>query len=184
VSTDVGGCRVRGAFVVQIREAFREHGRLERIDASFAPELRAIWTSATPSALVDERVVVAGLVAARRELCLDDAAWRALLRDQCTRAIQRHYRLFLRFVTPRLLFGAVPRMWSLTHSEGSVVPDRWGDRSVRLAYLDHAPLAVRESQDLTIAVVEALAALNRTEVEVTAVPCADPARRFEVDLAW
>lgn len=180
-SAQSSAAQARGPFLAHLRAALERHGQLERVRKRLTPAACTALDGAGPDQWVDERLVVEVLDTARRGFG-DDARWRALLREESAAAIQRFYRVFLRHVTPGMLFLALPRMWSLTHATGTLGV-RWLDaRRVRVEYRDHPPLLATAYQELTVAVLDALLALNRTRATVEACSSPRPDERFEVEV--
>lgn len=171
----------RGPFLAHLRTALERHGQLDRVRKRLTRAARAALDGASPEAWVDERLIVEVLDTARSTLG-DDARWRALLVEESAAAIQRFYRVFLRYVTPGMLFLALPKMWSMTHRTGTLTA-RWVDeRRVRVEYRDHPPLLARAYQELTVAVLEALLGLNRTRATVEPGPSPRPDEVFTVEV--
>ena len=176
--------QVRGAFLAQIREAAKERERLADVEAKLGPEALAAFRAPDTMAWVDEDACVEVLRIARPMVAIDDADWSALLRQQVRRGIQRFFKLFLRHMTPGVLFGSLPRMWSFTHTTGSLAVRAEAGRSVVVSYRDHPPLASPEYQELTVAVLEVLLDLNGTKGTVTARRAERPEELFVVDVRF
>lgn len=155
--------RARGPFLAQLKRAFERRG----IDPSsrLSAAGRAAYQAADPHAWVDEELLVALLVVAK-EVTGGGEAWKQLLREEASEGIQTFYRMFVRFMPPRMLFLGLGRMWSLTHSDGRVETSWLDQKRVRVSFLDHSCMGHSVYRDLSTAVLESLLTLNRTEFVV------------------
>ncbi len=174
--------RARGPFLAQLGTALDKHGQLAHVKRRLSRAAAGALASPDPDAWVDESVVVEILETAHAVVG-DDERWHAMLREESAGAIQRFYRLFLRHATPNMLFLALPRMWTMTHSTGSIAV-RWhaGHSGLVVEYKDHPPMASPVYRDLTVAVLEALLALNRTRASVSPRDAARGDSSFEVEV--
>ena len=155
--------RARGPFLAQLKRALERKGVDPR--PRLTAEGRAAYEAADPHAWVEERLLVELLLLAR-EYAGTERAWRQLLHTEATEGIETFYRMFVRFMPPRMLFMGLGRMWSLTHSDGRIETSWLDQKRVRVSYLAHPCFGHAVYRDLTVAVLEALLTLNRTEFAV------------------
>lgn len=174
--------RARGPFLAQLKLGLEKHGHLAGVTRRLSRAAAGALASPDPDAWVEESVIVEILETAR-SIVGDEQAWHALLREESASAIQRFYRLFLRHATANMLFLGLSRMWTMTHSTGSIAV-RWqaGHAGLVVEYKDHPPLASPVYQELTVAVLEALLALNRTRADVSPLPTPRADSSFEVEV--
>lgn len=171
--------RARGPFIAQLKRAFERQGFDPQPHVSSATY--DAYLNADPNAWVVEAALVELLVCART-VFPSEREWKQLLRDESREAIQTFYRIFIRFMPPRMLFLGLGRMWSLTHTMGRIETQWLDQRRVRVSYLEHPPMAHPAYRDLTVAVLESLLELNHTRARVSTVVGGPERLVLEVEL--